>query len=183
MASETNWLVAPPTLHRAVHRELHVLHNAMSAANHKTCCTEWAANVRPSECQANALPVRPVRVFFPEFVNDECCAYTEQHHLLQTYLEWRTTDPEVPGSIPGLDSSSGTEIRSLSRVARGGVRPTINFRCKSLWGAEEATVLRAVEAIVRPTTTQNKTKLKCLILVFNTLYYLTNFELFYVFPQ
>ena len=33
------------------------------AANHKSCCTESAANVRPSECQTNALPVRPLRVF------------------------------------------------------------------------------------------------------------------------
>ena len=36
----SNWLVAPPTLHRALPPELHVLHTAMRAANHKTCCTE-----------------------------------------------------------------------------------------------------------------------------------------------
>ena len=30
--------------------------------SHKTCCTHWAANVRPLECQANALPVRPLKV-------------------------------------------------------------------------------------------------------------------------
>ena len=57
----SNWLVAPPTLHRTVPSELHVLHSAMRAANRKTCCTQWAANVRPSVCQANALPVRPLR--------------------------------------------------------------------------------------------------------------------------
>ena len=33
----------------------------MRTANNKTCFTQWAANVRPSECQANALPVRPLR--------------------------------------------------------------------------------------------------------------------------
>ena len=38
----SNWLVAPPTLHRAVPPELHVLHTA----NHKTCCTESATSVR-----------------------------------------------------------------------------------------------------------------------------------------
>ena len=51
----SNWLVAPPALHRAVPPELHVLHTAMRAANHKTCCTESAANVRlqnarPTHC-------------------------------------------------------------------------------------------------------------------------------------
>ena len=51
----SNWLVAPSTLHRAVPPELHVLHTAMLAANHKTCCTESATNVRlqnarPSHC-------------------------------------------------------------------------------------------------------------------------------------
>ena len=34
----------------------------MRAANHKTYCTDWDANVRPSERQANALIVRPLRV-------------------------------------------------------------------------------------------------------------------------
>ena len=58
----SNWLVALPTLHRAVPSELHVLHSAMLAANNKTCCTHWAANVRPSECEADALPVRPLMV-------------------------------------------------------------------------------------------------------------------------
>ena len=51
-----NWLVAPPTLHRAVPPELHVLHIAMRAANHKNCCTESAANLRlqnarPTHCR------------------------------------------------------------------------------------------------------------------------------------
>ena len=51
----SNWLVVPPTLHRAVPPELHVLHTAMRAANHKTCCTESAVNVRlqnarPTHC-------------------------------------------------------------------------------------------------------------------------------------
>ena len=41
----SNWLVAPHTLHRAVPPELHVLHTAMPATNHKTYCTESAANV------------------------------------------------------------------------------------------------------------------------------------------
>ena len=57
-----NWLVAPPTLHRAVLPELHVLHRSMRAANHKTYCTDWDANMRPSERQANALPVWLLRV-------------------------------------------------------------------------------------------------------------------------
>ena len=52
----SNRLVAPPTLHRAVSPELHVLHTAMRAAHHKTCCTESAANVRlqisrPTHCR------------------------------------------------------------------------------------------------------------------------------------
>ena len=52
----SNWLVAPPTLHRAVPPELHVLHTEMRAANHKTCFTESAANVRlqnarPTHCR------------------------------------------------------------------------------------------------------------------------------------
>ena len=51
----------PTTLHRAVPPGLHVLHTTMRAANHKTCCTESAANMRPTECQTNALPVRPLR--------------------------------------------------------------------------------------------------------------------------
>ena len=38
------------------------LHTAMRAANQKTYCTQWAANVRPSECQANVLPVLQLRV-------------------------------------------------------------------------------------------------------------------------
>ena len=51
-----NWLVTPPTLHRALPPELHVLHTAMRAANHKTCCTESAANLRlqnarPTHCR------------------------------------------------------------------------------------------------------------------------------------
>ena len=58
---KSNWLVAPSTLHRAVPPELHVFHRAMMATNHKTCCTQWAANVRPSECHVNALPMRPLR--------------------------------------------------------------------------------------------------------------------------
>ena len=33
----------------------------MRVINHKTCCSHWDANARPSECQANALPVRPLR--------------------------------------------------------------------------------------------------------------------------
>ena len=54
----SNWLVAPPTLHRAVLPELHVLHTAMRAANHKTCCTESAANLRlqnarPTHCRCS----------------------------------------------------------------------------------------------------------------------------------
>ena len=53
----------PPTLHRAVPPELHVLHSSMRAANHKTYCTDWDANVRPLEREANALPVRPLRVW------------------------------------------------------------------------------------------------------------------------
>ena len=60
----SNWLVAPPTLHRAVPPELHVLHSSMRAANHKTYCTDWDAIVRPLESQANALPVRPLRVYY-----------------------------------------------------------------------------------------------------------------------
>ena len=44
----SNWLVAPSILHRAVPPELHVLHSAMRAANHKTCCTQWVSNVRPT---------------------------------------------------------------------------------------------------------------------------------------
>ena len=52
----SNWLVALPTLHRALPPELHLLHTAMRAANHKTCCTESAANVRlqnarPTHCR------------------------------------------------------------------------------------------------------------------------------------
>ena len=52
----SNWLVAPPTRHRAIPPELHVLHTAMRAANHKSCCTESAANVqlqnaRPMHCR------------------------------------------------------------------------------------------------------------------------------------
>ena len=54
--SRSNWQVAPPTLHRAVPPELHVLHTAMRAANHKTRCTESAANLRlqnarPTHCR------------------------------------------------------------------------------------------------------------------------------------
>ena len=65
MASETvdpiAWPHPPPYTGHAVPPELHVLHSVMRAANHKTCCNP-AANVRPSECQANALPVRSLRV-------------------------------------------------------------------------------------------------------------------------
>ena len=53
----SNWLVAPPTLYRAVPPELHVLHVAMLAINHKTCCNQWGSNGRPSEYQPHALPV------------------------------------------------------------------------------------------------------------------------------
>ena len=59
----SNWLVTSPTLYRAVPPELQVLHSSMQAANHKTYCTDWDANVRPSECQANALPVQPLYVW------------------------------------------------------------------------------------------------------------------------
>ena len=42
----SNWLVVPSALHRAVPPELHVLHGAMRATNHKTCCNEWGSNAR-----------------------------------------------------------------------------------------------------------------------------------------
>ena len=60
----SNWLVAPSTLHRAVPPEFHVLHTAMRAGLQITRLTalRWAAKVRPSGCQTNALPVRPLRV-------------------------------------------------------------------------------------------------------------------------
>ena len=52
------------TPHRAVPPELHVLHTAMRAGLQITKLTdpERASIVRPSECQTNALPVRPLRV-------------------------------------------------------------------------------------------------------------------------
>ena len=59
----SHWLVEPPTLYRAVPPELLVLHGAMRATNHKTCSNQWGSNGPPSECQPNALPVRPLRVF------------------------------------------------------------------------------------------------------------------------
>ena len=52
----------PPTLHIAVPPELH-LHDTMRASNHKTCCSQWDANTRPSKCQANALSMLLLRVF------------------------------------------------------------------------------------------------------------------------
>ena len=60
----SNWLLAPPTIHRAVPPELHVLHIAMRAGLQ---ITRLAALSQPrtcdhSECQTNALPVRPLRV-------------------------------------------------------------------------------------------------------------------------
>ena len=30
----------------------------MLATNHKTCCSHWEANTRPSVCHSKALPVR-----------------------------------------------------------------------------------------------------------------------------
>ena len=35
----------------------------MLARNNKTCCSYWDANAWPSECQANALHVRSLRVY------------------------------------------------------------------------------------------------------------------------
>ena len=50
--------------------------SSMRAANHKTYCTDWDANVRPSERQANALPVRPLRVWIcNELGYDTCLEY------------------------------------------------------------------------------------------------------------
>ena len=46
----------------AVPPELHVLHSAMRAANHKTCCTEWATNVRPSQCQTACAATQGIRL-------------------------------------------------------------------------------------------------------------------------
>ena len=78
----SNWLGAPPTLHRVVPLELHVLHSAMRAVQitRSTSCTEWAANVRPSDCQANALPVRTLRVYriYNDIIN--YCFYTKCQH-------------------------------------------------------------------------------------------------------
>ena len=61
----SNWLVELPTLHRAVLPELHVLHTAMGAASCKSQdLLHWESLDRaPSECQTNALPVRPLRVW------------------------------------------------------------------------------------------------------------------------
>ena len=64
----SNWLVAPPTLHREVPPELRVLHSSMRAANHKTYCTdrcERATFGTPGQRTACAatqgMPVRPLR--------------------------------------------------------------------------------------------------------------------------
>ena len=41
--------------------ELHVLHSSMRDANHKTYCTDWDANVRPSERQANCSATQSIK--------------------------------------------------------------------------------------------------------------------------
>ena len=75
MASETvdqiDWS-HPPTIHRAVPPELHVLHTAMRAANHKSCCSESAANVRlqnarPTHCRCGHSGY--ITVIFPIVLN------------------------------------------------------------------------------------------------------------------
>ena len=70
MASETvdpiDWLHPPPYKGSTPWAPPIAHCNAGWAGNHKTYCTEWDPNVRPSEYQTNALPVRPLRVFFVE---------------------------------------------------------------------------------------------------------------------
>ena len=55
--------------------------NAGWAANHKTCCTESTANVRPSKYQTN--PVRPLRVLLPSGNNTHSGSwwFNTFHHL------------------------------------------------------------------------------------------------------
>ena len=69
MASETidpiDWLHPHPTQGSTPWAPRFAHCNAGWAANHKTCCSEWAAIVRPSEYQTNTLPVRPLKVTSP----------------------------------------------------------------------------------------------------------------------
>ena len=63
----------------------------MRAANHKTYCTDWDANVRPSECQANALPVWPLRVWVAI-----CTNKTNILFFLNEYLVYKSQErPEI----------------------------------------------------------------------------------------
>ena len=58
------------------------------AANHKTCCTERASILQPSECQTNALPVRPLRVLcsFQSFLSFKA-TFTLPIHPNQGYKQ------------------------------------------------------------------------------------------------
>ena len=66
MSSETvdpiDWLQPPPYTGQYPLSSTYAHCNAGWAANHETYCTEWGANLRPSDYQTNALPVRPLRV-------------------------------------------------------------------------------------------------------------------------
>ena len=81
MASETvdpiDWL-HPPTLHRAVPPELHILHTAMRAANRKTYCTESATNVRlqnarPTHCRCGHCGYKLLAQKFIAYTNIQIC--------------------------------------------------------------------------------------------------------------
>ena len=65
MASETvdpiNWSHPPP--YTGQYPLSSTYYTVQWGANHKICCTQWAANVRPSVCQANALPVQPLKAY------------------------------------------------------------------------------------------------------------------------
>ena len=56
-----DWLL-PPTLHRAVPSELHVFHHVNPSYKSQDLLLQPGANTRTWVCQANALPVRPLRV-------------------------------------------------------------------------------------------------------------------------
>ena len=45
----------------------------MQSTNHKVCSIQLDANARPSECQAIALPVRPLRVEWCDILSQCLC--------------------------------------------------------------------------------------------------------------
>ena len=87
----------------------------MRAANHKTYCTDWDANVRPSECRANALPVWPLRVWVAICTNKTKILFFLNEYLVyksQERLEsWHNHSPSL-SQINSWHSSEGSLARS-----------------------------------------------------------------------